>query len=236
MKKLMIVAAVAALSASAFAAKCSDAPQNDCQTAFTVKFSGKTADTYFKNSDGDEGDYAAIQKISGKGSLVVAEYVTEYLESVKVGKYKVGNLTLTEGELIKWSYFGKNLETISNDWTKKPGKTYKFESDFGVAFEEQLDDLALSVDQVAFGKVKVYITKDKTVKSGCGESTIEGCLPVVTPVSYSGWFTGSFTPACVEWELYDDGCVEFGGDEVALIGGTWSAKYSKKLSVTATAE
>ncbi len=225
MKKFMIVAAVAALSAGAFAS-CGESVTG-CKTVFTVKFSGKTA------TENAAETYKTVQKISGKGTLTFSadDYVEEL--SVKVGKQKYA-IELHEGELTKWTYFGKKLAVLEGG-DYKPGKTYKLESDLGIKFEGQTgvdedseEDYQINVNQVAFGKVKVYITK-KTAAKGCGEGT-DGCIPIVTPVSYKGWFTGDFVPTCLDEADYDDDCVVFEGSEIALIGGTWSAKYDKKAS------
>ncbi|MCR5413322.1 MAG: hypothetical protein K6F50_01175 [Kiritimatiellae bacterium] len=223
MKKLMIAAAVAALTAGVYAGNCSDEPEVDCADVFTVKFSGKT--TQEKNAT-----YKTVVKLSGKGTLQIdADYVTETL-AVKVGKDKY-DVILEDGEVTKFTYFGKKLETVLDDNTKKPGKNYKLESDLGVKFEDQTE-YAINVNQVAFGNMNVYVTKAKTIKGGaCGEDTdIEGCELVLTPKSYKGWFTGDFQ-TCLDEEAFLDDCVEFDADgATSLIGGTWSAKYSKKLS------
>ena len=220
MKKLMIASAVAAMTAGAFAGNCSEDPVDpDCALVMTVKFSGKTATE--KNLE-----YKTVQKISGKGVLSISDYVTEVL-AVKVGKDKY-DVVLEDGEVTKLTVFGKNLEKALDENTMKPGKTYKVEADLGVSFEDQ-DDWAVSVDQVAFGKASIYVTKDTINKSGpCGEDEeIPGCVPVITLKKFSGWFTGKFETCLDELGYYDD-CVEFDADEVtALIGGTWSAKVAK---------
>lgn len=217
MKKLMTAAAVAAMTAGAFAGNCAEDPVTpDCALEMTVKFSGKTATE--KNLE-----YKTVQKISGKGTLVIGEYVTETL-AVKVGKDKY-DVVLEDGEVTKLTVFGKNVEKATDEQTMKPGKTYKAEADLGVTFEDQ-DDAAISVNQVAFGSAKIYVTKNQTIHGGpCGEDDeILGCVPVVTLKKFSGWFTGKFE-TCLDELGYADDCVEFDADEVtALIGGTWSAK------------
>jgi hypothetical protein len=220
MKKLMIAAAVAAMTAGVFAGNCAEEPDDpDCALVMTVKFSGKTATE-------KDLEYKTVQKISGKGVLTIADYVTEVL-AVKVGKEKY-DIILEDGEVTKLTVFGKNLEKAMDENTMKPGKTYKVESDIGVVFEDQ-DDYAISVNQVAFGSASIYVTKDKVIKGGpCGEDDeIPGCVPVITLKKFSGWFTGKFETCLDELGYYDD-CVEFDADEVtALIGGTWSAKVAK---------
>ena len=217
MKKLMIAAAVAAMTAGAFAGNCAEEPEDvDCALVMTVKFSGKTATE--KNLE-----YKTVQKISGKGVLTLTDYATEVLE-VKVGKDKY-DVVLEDGEVTKLTVFGKNLEKATDENTMKPGKTYKVEADLGVAFEDQ-DDYAVSVNQVAFGSAKIKVSKPQTIKGGaCGEDTeIEGCIPTVSLKKFSGWFTGKFETRLDEVGYADD-CVEFDADEVtALVGGTWSAK------------
>ena len=191
----------------------------DCALEMTVKFSGKTATE--KNLE-----YKTVQKISGKGTLVIADYATEVLE-VKVGKNKT-TWVLDDGDVYKLTVFGKNLEKATDENTMKPGKSYKVESDLGVSFEDQ-DDYAISLNQVAFGSATIKVSKEKTIKGGaCGEDTvIDGCIPTVTLKKFSGWFTGKFE-TCLDEVGYADDCVEFDADEVtALIGGTWSAKVKK---------
>lgn len=232
MKKLMIAAAVAAMTAASYAEKCGEDPiVESCQTVFTIKFSGKTTNEYETKKD----EYKKIQKLSAKGYLVMAEdYVVEDFTSFKVGQEVWADSKqplVIEPECVKCTYFGKDLYKVvdtEDNPDAKPGKTYKLESDLALAYDE---DFVL--DQVAFGKVKVYITKGKDAKKkGCGETPeVDGCIPVLTPVSYSGWFTGSYDAACLDEEAYNDGCNELDDDAgTALIGGTWSAKYSKKYS------
>ena len=226
MKKLMIAAAAAAMVAGAYAGNCKEDPEEfDCVTSFKVSFSGKTAN--------EKTEYKTVQKLSAKGYLMIdSEYVTETLD-VKIGKDKYDGIILEDGEITKFTYFGKDLDKVLDDNTKKPGKTYKLESDLGVKFEDQTEDYAINVNQVAFGKVKVYVTKPETIKGGkCGEDTeIEGCLNVVTPDKFTGWFTGDFTPFCLDEEAYNDCCYEFEGSDIAIFGGTWTAKYDKKTSI-----
>lgn len=211
MKKLMIAAAVAAMTVGAFAAECSETP--DCGTVFEVKFSGKTGTQVLDKNGGDKG-YASVQKISGKGTLTVADYATELLD-VKVGKYS-DVVLLEDGEVIKWSIFGKNYSKVADP---KPGKSYSVESDFGVVFADQ-DEWAVTVTQVAFGKAKVKISKGST--SVCGEST-DPCIPTVVLKKYSGWFAGWYSPTCADFYGYEDDCISV-DEEIALVGGTWSAK------------
>ena len=220
MKKLMIAAAAAAMTAGVYAGNCAEEPETpDCALTMTVKFSGKTA-TEYKNT------YKTVQKISGKGTLVIGDYVTETL-AVKVGKTAY-DVVLADGEVTKLTVFGKNLEKATDENTMKPGKSYSVEADLGVAFEDQTD-AAISVNQVAFGSAKIYVTKDHVISAGpCGEDEeIPGCVPVVTLKKFSGWFTGKFE-TCLDEVGYADDCVEFDADEVtALIGGTWSATVKK---------
>ena len=224
MKKLMIVAAVAALTGSVLAGNCKEDPQDvDCATVFTVKFSGKTTVEI-------DDTYKTVKKVSGKGTLTLADYVTEVL-AVKLNGEKY-DVVLTDGEVTKFTVFGKKLETVLDENKIKPGKHYTLESDLGVAFEGQ-DLWDINVNQVAFGKADAYITKETTKKAGaCGDDpeVIPGCELVLTPKSYSGWFTGDFQTCLDEFGFVND-CVEFDADgATSLLGGTWSAKYSKKLS------
>lgn len=224
MKKLMFAAAVAAMTASVLAGNCKETPEEDCMDVFNVKFSGKTT------TENEDLTYKSVKKLSGKGTLTItADYVTEAL-AAKVGKAKY-TLLLEEGEVTKFTVFGKKLEKVLDDNLKKPGKHYDLESDLGVKFEGA-DEYDINVNQVAFGKVDAYITKAKTIKGGaCGEDIdVDGCELVLTPKSFNGWFTGDFQTCLDELEFTND-CNEFEADgATALIGGTWSAKYNKKLS------
>ena len=227
MKKLMIAAAVAALTAGAFADSCSISGDVDCEVVFEVKFSGKTGSQVYDKKGNDKG-YAAVQKISGKGTLTFgAEYVEEF-EQVKVGKLVFegdDEIVLEDGEVLQWTYFGKDLENVDGNGPKsKAGKSFSLESDLGVAFEDQTDYM-ISVDQVAFGKVKAKLSKDGETRNGCEVTPVDGCVPSITLKKYSGWFTGSFEPTCADVEAnpYED-CIPFVDNGIALIGGTWSAK------------
>ena len=228
MKKLMVAAVLAAMAAGAYAGNCKEDPEDlDCVDVFTVKFSGKTA-----SEDQKTLEYKLVKKISAKGYLYLSDYVTEELTSVKVGKDKIEDgLVLEDGEVTKFTVFGKKLENVLDDNLKKPGKKTSLESDLGVKFEGATD-YDININQVAFGKVEAYITKDQTIKSGaCGEDEeIPGCELVMTPKNFSGWFTGDFQ-TCLDEEAFMDDCNEFDADgATALIGGTWTAKYNKKLS------
>lgn len=224
MKKLMFAAAIAAMTASVLAGNCKEEEEVDCQDVFTVKFSGKTT------VEDSSMTYKLVKKLSGKGTLTLAaDYVTEAL-AAKVGKTKY-DLLLEDGEVTKFTVFGKKLDYAIDENLKKPGKHFTLESDLGVKFEGA-DEYDINVNQVAFGKVDAYITKAKTIKGGaCGEDTdIEGCELILTPKSFNGWFTGDFQTCLDELEFTND-CNEFEADgATALIGGTWSAKYNKKLS------
>lgn len=230
MKKLMIAAAVAAITAGAYAEKCAITTASGCQVVFQVKFSGKTAtETLTKDSSKE---YASIQKISGKGTLTLDEegYVEEF-ETVKVGKRTFKDdeeIVLEDGEVLQWTYFGKDLENVDGNGPKsKPGKSFSLESDFGIQFEDA-GDYAITVQQVAFGKAKAKLSKEGTVTSGCAVVPVDGCVPSITIKDYKGWFTGWFEPTCADVEATVYGCVPFVDNGIALIGGTWSAKVKKQ--------
>ncbi|MGN0854745.1 MAG: hypothetical protein ACI4R9_04415 [Kiritimatiellia bacterium] len=215
MKKLMIAAAVAAMTAGIYAGVCAETPDVEDCLEMTVKLSGKTA-TEYKNT------YKTVQKISGKGTLVIGEYVTEAL-TVKIGK-ETYDWLLEDGEVYKLTVFGKNLENATNENTMKPGKTYSAETDIALGFEDQDIDV-VSITQVAFGSAKIYVTKNQTISGGaCGEDEeILGCVPQVTLKKYSGWFVGCFE-TCLDEAGYEDDCNSFDADEItAYMGGTWSA-------------
>lgn len=219
MKKIIIAAAIAVMSAVGFGGNCGEVEDSTCALTMTVKFNGKTAC--------EKGTaYKTTQTISGKGTLSIGNTVTETL-TVKVGGEK-HDIVLADGEITKFSVFGKNLETATTENTMKPGKAYKVSSDLAVKFEDQ-SDYGISLMQVAFGDGKIKVSKAKTIKNGpCGEDDeILGCVPTVEVTKFSGWFTGKFY-TCLDEEGYTDSCVEFDADgATALCGGTWTAKVVK---------
>lgn len=220
MKKLMIVVVVSVLSAGGFAACGPNA--NSCNTVFEIKFSGKTACQH----ESKPVEYKSTRKISGKGYLYLnGDESREEFTEIKIAKQKYGPITV-DADVRKCTIFGKNLEMLENG-TYKPGKSYKLESDIYLTATNATDS-AINIEQVGFGKVKVSISKED--HSDCGPGT-SGCIPSVTPINYAGWFTGSFEPVCMDEEAYADDCNSFDdSSDVALVGGTWTAKFKKNLS------
>ena len=233
MKKLMIAAALAAITAGAYAG-CSVGP-GSCSVKFTVKFSGKTATQTYDKKGEDKG-YASVQKLSGKGTLTFddIDYVEEFSQ-VKVGKVVFGGdnkIVLTGGTVDQWTYFGKGLEALQGGEGAKPGKSFNLESDLGLTFtggdDEDGTGYSIDVVQVAFGKAKGKLSKEGKSTSGCVVTPVAGCVPSITIKNYSGWFTGSFTPICADVAADPYGeCIPFADNGIALIGGTWSAKPKK---------
>ena len=204
----------------------------ECVTAFTLKFSGKTASEYTLAKKRTL--YKTVQKISGKGELVLSPQVTsELFSNVKVGKKAIDDIVVPAA-VNKCTYFGKRLANVvpaEKNAKMKEGKTYSLESDLGLSVVDATsgDYGKINIEQVAFGKVKVKISKYKpATKKGCRPvDPVAGCIPTLTPVSYSGWFTGSMDVGCLDEEAYADECNVFDAyDGIAVFGGKWSAKYS----------
>lgn len=248
MKKLMVVAAVAALSASTFGGikltNCTHKISAACpQIVFKVTGSGKTV------QEVEKGDavYKTVSKLKiSKGALVLFADATQsdysdpndplccyatwslYL-NVKVGKesYKYA---WVQQDLEKWSVFGKNLDAAAES---EKSKKYSLESDLGISLDEEtsealdgLDDLEdVSFIATSFGKMTYKFTAAKTKTSGCQVCTIGTDSAKLTPGKYSGWFAGWYT------KLSDaDACATCTCADIDLFGGTWKASYESKWS------
>lgn len=181
MKKLMTIAAVAAIAGSVFAAACTE-DQTQCYAVFKITGSGKI------DSEIEKGDaaYKTVQSLKiKKGYFVASQAEYAVYAQTKFGKVTRSAYIPGEGG---WYAFGKNMDTlVEGDY--KSGKSYSLESSIYFAGEGE-DDAGNGIDlaAVAFGKVSVKITKGKS--SDCGEST-KACQMIVTPSSYKGWFVGT---------------------------------------------
>lgn len=220
MRKHMIAVVAVALAAVGFADCGPDA--NDCNTVFALKFSGKTA----CQREGKPNEYKSVRKLSGKGLLSLSgDDSREEFTEVKIAKRKYGPIAVAP-VVRKCTIFGKNLAMLENG-TYEPGKSYKLDSDIYMTVTNATDR-GINIEQVGFGTVKVTISKEK--RSACGAG-VAGCIPTITPISYAGWFTGSFDPVCMDEAAYADDCNSFDdSSDVALIGGTWTARFKKKQS------
>lgn len=227
MKKLMIVAAVAAMTGAGYA-KCKPGAEvnEDCAVVFDLSASGKISGQNAKDT------YKANQSLKAKGWMTVnTDYEVEVLVNFKYQGKKV-NAALG-GEVIQWGAYGKNMSKFE-DGSYKAGKTYKFDSDLGVIFEDQTD-AGLNAFLSTFGTVKAKISKAKeTGKGSCNPGKIEGCVPTWTPVKYTGYFAGYFE-ACAD-QIYPEFECVIPPAELCLIGAKVTLKYNSKLDTVGDAE
>lgn len=240
MKKLMMFAAAMTIVGGAHAwTLCggTTAASNCDVPVWELKASGKVGNWSTKG-------YKAVNKMSFKGAIVgymveeseiiidgdvtnIVETGECCLESFDVMIYDKSLKTLVlfpEQEVNVLTMFGKNLYEVI-----KPGKSKSLESDVMWQLEgEDCDGSLIDLQFVGFGKGKIGMSKDKPNTDPCGDNSIEGCEPIYDWPSWSGWFTGWY--GYVPCELLSPIC-DFDCELVdAVAGGTWSAKYSKKLS------
>lgn len=244
MKKVMMMAVAAATFACNAAltpvacAECGASGSSECSTiVFKVTGSGKAV--------ASEGGYKTVKQIKiKKGALALFGaycsltdtccYETgTFYATVKVGKKSIA--IAQEVELGVWSLFGKNLEN-SRTTNLKRGKTYKLDSALYVEGVEgayatddsEIEDLSFVAS--AFGKFEVSIAKAKKQKS-CStcEEVCPDCTPVYAPKKYSGWFVGKYS--CVGPE----DCFMCDCSNTDVLGGTWKAAYTSKVTTDAGA-
>jgi hypothetical protein len=79
-----------------------------------------------------------------------------------------------------------------------------------------------------FGKGKRGSPKGKDHTDPCGDNSGEGCEEYYEWPSWTGWFTGyyGYVPCNLVSPICNFDCLLVD----AVAGGTWSAKYNKKLS------
>ena len=224
MKKLMIAAAVAAMTAGAFAACSVDDEDTTCATVFELKASGKIS-----GAKSTKVDYKVNKSLSAKGYLLIdAEYTAEALVAFKYKGVKYA-ADIEDGEVIEFAAYGKNTDLFNSE-AFKPGKSYKLEADLGVVFDEaDVGDAGLTLVMSTFGKIKAKVSKaTDEKKSGCtiipGNS---GCIPSYTPVKFSGYFAGYFDDCydVIDEAILNSDC-EFEIDPAYnLVGGKVTLKY-----------
>ena len=228
MKKLMIVAVAAAMTGASYAACKPGSEEKDesCAVVFDLKASGKISGQNAKDT------YKANQSLSAKGYMIVnSDYEAEVLANFKYQGKKI-NAALA-GEVNQWGAYGKYLPMFE-DGSYKPGKTYKFESDLGVVFEDQTD-AGLNAYLSTFGTVKAKISKEKeTGKGSCNPGKTKACEVTWTPVKYTGYFAGYFE-ACADQLVPEFECV-VPPAELCLIGAKVTLKYNSKLDTILDAE
>lgn len=244
MKKLMIVAAAAAMTVAAKAdlqwvscpdcGKSSEAAECDYQV-FKVTASGKAVVV--------KKDYKTVGKLKiKKGALALSGSIQcetgdccydagTLFATVKAGSAKFK--AAIPVEVPVWSTFGKKLSTVADSaWkTLKKSKKVKLESALYIRGSEivvtDADDLDASFDEftleaAAFGKVNFKVYDSKSSKTVCGKDDSE-CGYEIVPKKYKGWFVGTYT--CVgEESCFACDC------GLDIYGGTWKASFSEKYS------
>lgn len=244
MKKIMT--AVAAMTFACGAAltpvECencgANAPESECETVvFKVTGSGKTVISM--------GDYKTVSALKiAKGALALTGTLCAstgaccydsgmFYATVKVDKsvFKVA----IEVTPAVWSVFGANYDRYLTKNCKQ-GKTYKLDSALCIESEgnaevwgnDDIEDIEFAAN--AFGKINMMFTKEKKIaKSSCSAEYTPGCEPVLTPKSYSGWFTGKIN--CIGPES----CFLCDCADTDIFGGTWKAVYMSKIKTDAGA-
>lgn len=238
MKKLMIAAAAAAVVGGAYAASCAPGSSSSCDAlVFSLSGSGKIS------AENSKETYKTNAKFSPKGYLVInRDYSVEILASFKY----MGDKTVAAvgGVVQQLGAYGKNAEKF-DDGSYKPGKTYKLDSDLGVAFGSDTPEVLDEVSDVAeifgymstFGKVKAKVSKQKVNdKSTCNPSTNNACEVTWTPVKYTGWFAGEYVPDCIDEVVPTFTCTAFNKTGHGLFGGKVTLKYTSKIDSNDEAE
>ena len=233
MKKLMIVAATAAMAFASEAGAlkpvacptCGTGP-GDCEVVFKVTGSGKAVVT--------KDDYKEVGTLKiKKGSLALVGDLCEltgvccFNSGVLVATVKAGKKTFAVESLVTpdvWSVFGKNLDKIRTG-DVKAGKTYKLDSALFISSaagdtiitdgDADVDESSIEYYASAFGTVNVKISKGT---SGTCNPTAP-CDPTYTPKTYNGWFVGKY--ACIG----DEDCFLCDCADTDVFGGTWKASF-----------
>ena len=245
MKKLMIIAAAAAMTFAAQAdiawVDCptcrAEGTETECQIeVFKVTASGKAVVMAKK------GAYKTVGKLKvKKGALALVGTACPdgtccYDNGFLLATVKAGNdkfRTVIPVDVKVWSAFGKNYDSVAgSNWrTLKKAKKVKLESALYISAtgigidpdddaDSTFDDFVLEAS--AFGKAQIKVFDSKTSKTVCGKDSAE-CGFDLTIKNYSGWFVGYYT--CID----ADACFtcDCGLDP---FGGTWKASYSAKSS------
>ena len=248
MKKLMIVAAAAAMTiganAAVFAPIDCDTPDTEspCPVlVFKLTANGKAT------VDMNDGAYKTVKTLKiQKGALALlpnedcaAEGLCCYDTATLYATLKLGSETVYLGledlEIGKWSVFGKNFEKAKNYLTMiKPGKSVTLESDLFILGED-VDTLdgedTVSLWAAAFGEFTLKVSKAGKAGGYCVEDPEKGCDPIWTPKTYNGWFVGYRGLVNDMYSCFNCDCGEYD-----IFGGTWKAVYQSKLSSDADAQ
>lgn len=249
MKKLMIVAAVAALVSAVKAATltpidCVEDPEpGSCDIqVFKLTASGKTV----QDIETSSASYKAVSNLKvTKGALAfffdegcAEEGACCYTEAALFATLKNGKVTrkvAVEGlEIGKWSIFGKNFEAKVRDYLHdmKKGSSTKVESDLFISGEdlEVVDYEEDAIDEIsiwasAFGQMTAKLSKGKAGNDAyCDPEDDPGCVLSFVPGTYKGWFVGQRV-------LLSDGwCFNCQCGEYDIFGGTWTAVFQAKYN------
>ena len=243
MKKLMIVAAAAAMTLASEAAlrptecpNCGETASGCDVVVFKVTGSGKAVVV--------KGDYKEVGNLKiKKGALALTGTLCadtgiccydagEFYATIKAGKntFKLGSVV----EPQVWSVFGKNLEKLRIG-DVKAGKTYKLDSALYIASDAgntvvdgdaEVDEDSIEYYASAFGSVNVKISKGTS--GTC--NPVAPCDPTYTPKSYTGWFVGKY--AC----LGEEDCFLCDCADTDVFGGTWKAVYQASKKTVGAAQ
>ena len=250
MKKLMIVAAAAAMSFAAKAElKWENCPEcagegveeSECTyEVFKVTGSGKAV-VFAK-----KGAYKTVGKLQVKKGALALEGSDPcgtgdccYDAGVLFATVKAGKNTFrvkVPVDVKVWSAFGKNYDLVKDDaWRNlSKAKKIKLESALYIASNsgaelDPADDVTNDLEDFelyasAFGKVTFKVYSSKSSKTICGKDET-GCGYEIIIKNYKGWFVGLYK--CID----EDACFtcDCGLD---TYGGTWKATYSSKSSTT----
>lgn len=253
MKKLMFVAAAAAMTAGAYAAEflpidcLPDVEVSECPVmTFKLSATGKAVQDI-------KGEYKTVKSLKiNKGALVMLpdEAMAQdcgiccYATATILATVKIGSAThyveIPEVDVTKWSIFGKDLNTVANFLTDMvKGSTKTLESDIyleaddtDVLFAGDDDSLISTVTfrAASFGKMTAKNLKAGAVSNKyCVKPTKKECVLEFTPKTYCGWFAGNYD-VCVQ---DDQLCFNCDCGEYDIFGGTWKAIYQAKATTEA---
>ena len=204
-----------------------------------------TGDTGSDNSDtnsaagGDDAGTDSGDDAEGDDCCDAPATVTMVVQQ-KIDGEKV-TVAFRELGITRLSFFGKNWEKVADviDGIGKSGKYYGVESDLGWAtggrdgvegvapvYPEEAEELEVTFIYSGFGKAKIGLTKLSKSGGNCG-TTESGCNPDLLFKSYKGYFAGFAKEIEDSIDVLDYTCES--GCNIVIFGGTWTAKYNKKL-------
>lgn len=213
---------------------------NDTQTA-----TGEGTDTNDTQTTtgGDSGSTNSTDEAEGDDCCDAPATVTMVVQQ-KVDGEKV-TVAFRELGITRLSFFGKNWEKVADviDGVGKSGKYYGVESDLGWAtggrdgvegvapvYPTEAEDLEVYFIYSGFGKAKIGLTKLGKAGGNCGTKE-SGCDPDLIFKSYKGYFAGFAKEIEDSIDVLDYTCES--GCNVVIFGGTWTAKFNKKLTTEA---